>query len=81
MELRLTNPAHERFIADQIRSGQYASAEEVVEDILDVVINDALTDEDIAAIKEADEQFDRGEFVDFKDFTAEFRRQHGLNGK
>lgn len=37
---------------------------------------DALTDEDLAAIKESDEQFDRGEYVDFDAFAAEMRKKY-----
>ena len=34
-----------------------------------------LTAEDIAAIKEADEQMDRGEHVNFDEFAAEMRKK------
>jgi hypothetical protein len=76
LKLQLTNPAHERFITDQMKSGQYTSAEAVVEEILDSVINDAPNADDIAAIAEADAQIDRGECIDLADFAAEYRKPH-----
>lgn len=78
MELRLTKPAHEEFINNQLKTGQYSSAEAVIEDILDFVINDTLTAEDIAAIEESESQIERGECVDLTDFAAAYRKRHGL---
>ena len=73
MNVRLIKPAHERFIAEQVQSGQFASAEAVIEDLLDSVLNESLSHKDIASINESEERIDRGEFVDFRQLADEIR--------
>jgi Arc/MetJ-type ribon-helix-helix transcriptional regulator len=80
MQLSVTNPALQRFVVDQVRAGNFPDANAVVEDALARMMEEkvVLTDEDIAAIKEADEQFERGEYVEFQQFAQEMRKKHGL---
>jgi Arc/MetJ-type ribon-helix-helix transcriptional regulator len=69
----------ERWIAEQVRAGRFATPEEVV----DVAVAEFATstrdveldDEDLAAIAEADAEVERGEVVDFDAFRAEFEKR------
>jgi Arc/MetJ-type ribon-helix-helix transcriptional regulator len=80
MQLRFTNPALERFIDSKIKSGQFPSPEAVIEDALSRMMEEeiALSNEDMAAIRESDEQIDRGKSVDFDTFAAEVRKKYGI---
>ena len=73
----ILTPEAQKYIDEQVRAGRFPSAEAVVEaaiwEFRDLE-SDELTDEAIAAIKEADEEFDRGEGVELGVFRAEMRQ-------
>ena len=70
-------PEAQEFINEQVRAGRYPSAEAVVEAAIQEfrhLESDELTDEAIAAIKEADQEFDRGEGIELGVFRDEMRQ-------
>ena len=78
MRISLTKPELEQFIEEQVKSGKYPSAEAVVEaavsDLRDASESD-LDEQTIAAINRAEEQFERGQGIDFDQFAAAIRRK------
>ena len=75
MQIQLTKPELERFVAAKVQAGEFASAEAVVEDALTRMMDQEpeLTEEDVAAINAADEEIDRGEYVEFDNFASAMR--------
>lgn len=70
---------HEKFIDDEIRSGRFASVDEVVTEALARLMldpSDELDDEDIAAIERSEAQIARGEVHDWAEVSAELRRKY-----
>ena len=80
MQVQLTRPELERFIADQVNAGHFPSAQAAIEAAIEQMMlageEFELTDDDVEAINEAEDQIDRGEFVDFDSFAAELRKRH-----
>ena len=78
MQVQLVSPEIESFVAEKVKAGDFPTAEAVVEDALTRMMRDerALTDEDVKAINEAEEEMDRGELVDFDTFAAEMREKY-----
>ena len=79
MQVQL-KPELRKFIEDQVTAGHFASADEVVEAalarlMLDPAPND-LDAETLAAIEEADAQFDRGEGIPLDDAFNRLREKH-----
>ena len=76
--MELTKPELERFIDEKVKAGDFASPQAVVEDALVRMMQDehALTDEDVSAINDADDEMDRGEHVEFDAFSAEMRKKY-----
>lgn len=67
MNVQLQKPEFESYVNEQVRAGNFPNPEAVIEDALARVmmgVQGDLTDEDMAAIQEADEEFARGEGVD-----------------
>lgn len=69
MTISLT-PEVEKFVAEKIRTGQYGSADEAVNSLLAMTMDqERLTPEDVAELRArldpAIAEADRGEFVDF----------------
>jgi Arc/MetJ-type ribon-helix-helix transcriptional regulator len=80
MLISVDDPRLEQFIAEKVKAGEYASATEVVEAglarlMLDPIEN-SISAEELAAIAESDEQFARGEGLDWKDVRAELVRKY-----
>ncbi len=79
MDLSL-RPELERFVDQQVRSGQYSSAAAVVEAGLARLMLDPPPDDvdadTLAAIEEARAQCDRGEGIPLDEACAELRRKH-----
>lgn len=85
MNVPLT-PALAKFIEDQVRAGRFTSPAEVVEAGLARLMldpdpsvagaEDELDDETLAALDEADAQFDRGEGIPLDDAFARLRTKH-----
>jgi putative addiction module CopG family antidote len=75
MQISLTKPELEKFIADQVQSGSFKSPDEVIEEALSRMMLedglDALDEETQAAIARAEAEFDRGEDRPFSEFAAE----------
>ena len=77
MNVQLTKPELQRFVDEKVRAGEFATPEAVVEDALARMMEtDALTGEDWEAIRRADEEIERGEFVEWDTFAAEMRKKH-----
>ena len=78
MNVELVSPEIEKFVAEKVKAGEFPSAEAVVEDALARMMRDesALTDEDVKAINQAEEEMDRGEVVEFDTFAAEMRQKY-----
>jgi Arc/MetJ-type ribon-helix-helix transcriptional regulator len=80
MEVHLSNPKLEQFIQNEVDAGRFSSACAAVEAAIELLMEDALLDDDdtVAAINRAQEQIDRGEGTDFNTFAADFRERHGM---
>jgi Arc/MetJ-type ribon-helix-helix transcriptional regulator len=80
MRLELTNPKVVQFIKQSVKAGDYPSPEAAIEDAVARMMEEdlSLSDEDIVAIKLAEEQFDRGEGIDFEQFEAELKKKYGV---
>jgi Arc/MetJ-type ribon-helix-helix transcriptional regulator len=80
MRIELTRPDIQKFIAEQVGTGNYPSPSEAVEAVIDQVMSGRavhrLTEEDVRAIEEADASFERGEGIDFDVFAAEMRKKY-----
>ncbi len=73
-------PQLEQFIKDQVETGRFGSAEEVVEAglarlMLDPAL-DVLDEQDQIDIQKSLEQMDRGELIDSSIVHAEMRRKY-----
>lgn len=77
MNIELHGHELERFVQDQVSSGNFPSPEAVVEASLMRMMEEevALTDEDLAEMELSQEQVDRGETVEFSDFAARMRHK------
>ena len=76
MQISLEKPDLQRFVQEQVRAGHYPSVEAVVEAAIAELRDlqaEALDDETIDAINEAEAQADRGEGVDLDTFPARLR--------
>jgi Arc/MetJ-type ribon-helix-helix transcriptional regulator len=82
MELRLKNPDLERFVDQQVQAGVFPSVDALLEEAVARLMREEeatpLSDEDWAAIAEADAEFERGETIDFDVFAAEMRKKYGI---
>lgn len=80
MNVQLTKPELEKFVAELVKAGHFSSASEVIEAGVARLMLDPepaeLDDETLAAIDRAEAEFDRGEDRSFKEFAAEFRAKH-----
>ncbi|MGD0461281.1 MAG: hypothetical protein ABSB74_02215 [Tepidisphaeraceae bacterium] len=78
MQVQLKKPELEKFIDEQVKAGHFPNPEAAVEAAVQQMMLDQmheLDDETIAAVKQADEQIDGGQGVDFKQFAAELRKK------
>jgi len=78
MQVQLKKPELEKFIDEQVKAGHFPNPEAAVEAAVQQMMLDQmheLDDETIAAVKQADEQIDGGQGVDFKQFSAELRKK------
>jgi Arc/MetJ-type ribon-helix-helix transcriptional regulator len=80
MQVQLTRPELERYIAQQVEAGHFPSAQAAIEAAVEQMMlagdEFELSDEDVEAINEAEDQIDRGETVDFDTFAADMRKRH-----
>ena len=79
MHVQLKKPELQKFIDDQVKAGHFSSPEAAVEAAVEqMMLYEAayeLDDETADAINRAEEQIDRGEGIDFKQFAAEMRKK------
>lgn len=79
MQVQLKKPELEKFIDDQVKAGRFstpdAAIEAAVENLMFDCEFDELDDETAAAINRAEEQIERGEGIDFRQFAAEMRKK------
>jgi putative addiction module CopG family antidote len=73
------SPELRKYVEEQVRAGRFASPQEVVEAglarlMLDP-LPDALDDDDLAAIDEAEAQIERGEDLDWAQVSAALRQK------
>lgn len=80
MHIVVKKPELAKLIEEQVSSGRFESAEELVEAALDRLLKDetgdALDADTLAAIRTSREQLDRGEGRDFKDALKQLRRKY-----
>ena len=72
-------PEYELFVEEQVRAGHFSSPSEVVEAALARLMLEALNeldDDDVAAIEEGEEQIARGEVLDWKEVSAQLRKEY-----
>ena len=71
-------PELKKFIDAEVRAGHFKSAEAAVETAVTQMMLDhgVLDDVTVAAIAEADAQYDRGEFVEWSDVRDELRMKY-----
>ncbi len=74
------NPELEAFISEQVRTGRYSSADEVVEAGLARLMVDPPTEEldpeDLLAIERSEQQIARGEDLDWQEVAARLRQKY-----
>lgn len=77
MTVQLKRPELEKFIAEQVEAGQFPSPEAAVEAAVEqmMISQEDLDDDTAEAINRAEEQLDRGEGIDFKQFAARLREK------
>ena len=73
-------PELEKYVEEQVRTGRFASAAEVLEAGLARLMLDPVPDEldaaDLAAIEESEGQIARGEDLDWKQVSKELRQRY-----
>jgi Arc/MetJ-type ribon-helix-helix transcriptional regulator len=81
MHVQVKEPELERFISEQVSAGHLPSDQAAVEAAIAQMKADhdefVLTDADLVAIAESEEQIDRGDSVDFDTFAARARQAFG----
>lgn len=77
MQVDFTKPRLMKFIEDQVQSGNYPSPQAVIETAVEQLMlsHEPLSDAAIAAISNADAQYERGEFVEWSDVRGELRKR------
>jgi Arc/MetJ-type ribon-helix-helix transcriptional regulator len=80
MHVHLKTSELEKFNNDQVTAGYFASAEAAVEAAIAQMKIDqraiVLTESDLEAIEESEQQIDRGESVEFDTFAKEMREKY-----
>jgi Arc/MetJ-type ribon-helix-helix transcriptional regulator len=74
-------PETQKFIDEQVSAGRFRTSDELVDDAVSRLMSEdefELDDETVAAIDRAEEEFARGEWVDFDAFALEMRKQYPL---
>lgn len=74
------SPELQKYVEEQVRAGRFASVTEVVEAGLARLMLDPppveIDEETLAEIAASDEEYERGEYRDFKDVAAEIRAKY-----
>ena len=74
----MLDPEHEKFVEAAVRSGRFASAEQVVAEALARLMEDAdeIDDETYSALQRGDEQLARGEGRAWEDVRDELKAKY-----
>jgi Arc/MetJ-type ribon-helix-helix transcriptional regulator len=78
MQVKLTKPKLRKFIDDQVKAGHFPSARAAVETAVEQLMIDhgEMDARTIAAIAKADQQYERGEFVEWRQARKQLRRKY-----
>ena len=78
MHIELTKPKLQKFIDEQVQAGHFPSAQAAVEAAVEQMMLDhgVLDDSTIAAIANADAQYERGEFVEWGEVREKLRQKY-----
>ncbi len=78
MQIELTKPQLQKFIDEQVQAGHFPSAQAAVETAVEQMMLDhgVLDDSTIAAIANADVQYERGQFVEWRDVRDQLRQKY-----
>jgi Arc/MetJ-type ribon-helix-helix transcriptional regulator len=79
MQIQLSKPELQQFIDEEVRSGNFPTAEAAIEAAIEQMMSGReLTEEDWRAIEQADAEMDRGEYIEFDQWAAEMRQKYGV---
>ncbi len=72
-------PEIEAYIAESVESGEFPTAEALLLAAVEQMRAEipVLSEEELRGIKEAEAQFDTGNYVEFDAFAAEMRKKYG----
>jgi hypothetical protein len=78
MHVELTKPELRKFIDDQVRAGHFPTPQAAIETAVAQMMLDhgELDNETLAAIARADNEYERGEFVEWRNVRDELRRKY-----
>jgi len=79
MQVQLRKPELKEFIEHEVKAGRFPSPEAAVEAAVERMMiegeDDELDDETVAAINRAEEQIERGDGIDFRQFADAMRKK------
>lgn len=78
MQIELSKPDLRKFIDDQVQAGHFPSAQAAVETAVEQMMleHGVLDGSTLAAIANADAQYERGEFVEWRDVRDQLRQKY-----
>lgn len=79
MQVQLSKPRLQKFIADQVKAGHYPSVDAAIEAAVEqmmVLEGGELDDRAVAAIERADAQYDSGQFVEWGEVRDDLRKKY-----
>lgn len=78
MQIELKKPKLQKFIDEQVQAGHFPSAQAAVEAAVEQMMLDhgVLDDATVAAIAVADAQYERGEFVEWREVRDQLRKKY-----
>lgn len=78
MVVQLKKPELQRFIDEQVKAGRYSSPDAAIEAAVQQMMleQEGLDDQTLAAINRADEQYDQGQYVEWRDVRDELRKRY-----
>ncbi|HEX3359171.1 MAG TPA: hypothetical protein VHS31_19485 [Tepidisphaeraceae bacterium] len=78
MQVELTKPKLQKFIDDQVQAGHFPSAQAAIETAVEQMMLDhgVLDDSTLAVIAKADAEYERGDFVEWRDVRDDLRKKY-----
>jgi Arc/MetJ-type ribon-helix-helix transcriptional regulator len=78
MHFELSKPKLQKFIDDQVQAGHFPSAQAAIETAVEQMMLDhgVLDDSALAAIASADAQYERGDFVEWRNVRDSLRKKY-----